>query len=119
MAKIFLRQDVKIWKNMGNGKASEFIAGPGVRIYAIQPTKKDPTMLLMDGRIFESGASERFGRTGGTVHLLSREDKISTDMVQVTTLLFAECKVRMKRKPRFMGRLERGRLSCKMEGNVK
>jgi hypothetical protein len=81
--KIFLRQDAGIWKNLGNGKVSVFTTGPEVRVHVVQPTKKDAVTVLVDGRIFESGACERVGRTGVAVNLPSREGKISVYMLQV------------------------------------
>lgn len=81
--KIFLRQDAGIWKNLGNGKVSVFTTGPEVRVHVVQATKKDPCAVLVDGRIFESGACERVGRTGVAVNLPSREGKISVYMLQV------------------------------------
>jgi len=83
--KIFLRLDAGIWKNLGNGKVSVFTTGPEVRVHVVQPTKKDPYAVLVDGRIFESGACERVGRTGVAVNLPSREGKISVYMLQVCT----------------------------------
>lgn len=81
--KIFLRQDAGIWKNLGGGKVSVFTTGPEVRVHVVQPTKKDPNAVLVDGRLFESGACERVGRTGVAVNLPSREGKISVYMLQV------------------------------------
>lgn len=83
--KIFLRQEAGIWKNLGNGKVSVLTTGPEVRVHVVQPTKKDPSAVLVDGRIFESGACERVGRTGVAVNLPSREGKISVYMLQVTS----------------------------------
>jgi len=81
--KIFLRQDAGIWKNLGTGKVSVFTMGPKVPVHVIQPTKKDPNAVLVDGGIFESGACERVGRTGVAVNLPSREGKICVYMLQV------------------------------------
>jgi hypothetical protein len=81
--KIFLRQDAGIWKNLGSGKLDVHTTGPEVRIQVMQPTKKNPSAILVEGRIFESGACERVGRTGVAVNLPSREGKISVYMLQV------------------------------------
>jgi hypothetical protein len=81
--KIFLRLDAGIWKNLGNGRVWVFTTGPEVRVLVVQPTKKDPGCVLVDGRIFESRACERVGRTGVAVNLPSREGKISVYMLQV------------------------------------
>jgi hypothetical protein len=81
--KIFLRLDAGNWKNLGSGRVWVFTTGPEVRVLVVQPTKKDPGGVLVDGRIFESGACERVGRTGVAVNLPSREGKISVYMLQV------------------------------------
>ena len=80
--KIFLRQDAGIWKNLGGGKLSVFTTGPEVRVHVLQSTKKDPKVIV-DGRIFESGACERVARTGVAVNLHTRDGKISVYMLQV------------------------------------
>jgi len=87
--KVFLRQDAGIWKNLGNGKLSVFTTGPEVRVHVEQATKKDPNAILLDGKIFESGACERVGRTGVAVNLPSREGKISVYMLQVRSTIFS------------------------------
>jgi hypothetical protein len=113
--KVFLRQDAGIWKNLGNGKCSVFTTGPEVRLHVIQPTKKNPTAMLMDGRIFESGACERVGRTGVAVNLPSREGKICVYMLQVSIpfLIVLICRVRMIKRLRLcLMRLERESLLC-------
>jgi len=81
--KIFLRQDAGIWKSLGSGKLDVYTTGPEVRIHVLQPTKKNPSATLVEGRIFESGACERVGRTGVAVNLPNREGKISVYMLQV------------------------------------
>lgn len=68
---------------MGNEKLSLFITEHEVHVHVIQPTKKDTTVILVDRRIFESGAFERVGRTGVAVNLQRREAKISVYMLQV------------------------------------
>jgi hypothetical protein len=113
--KVFLRQDAGIWKNLGNGKCSVFTTGPEVRLHVIQPTKKNPTAMLMDGRIFESGACERVGRTGVAVNLPSREGKICVYMLQVSIpfRIVLICRVRMIKRLRLCSmRLERESLLC-------
>jgi hypothetical protein len=89
--KIFLRLDAGNWKNLGNGRVWVFTTGPEVRVLVVQPTKKDPGGVLVDGRIFESGACERVGRTGVAVNLPSREGKISVYMLQVRSPINPRC----------------------------
>jgi hypothetical protein len=108
--KIFLRQDAGIWKNLGNGKVSVFTTGPEVRVHVVQPTKKDASAVLVDGRIFESGACERVGRTGVAINLPGREGKIAVYMLQVRiSKCIADFRVKMIKRHRWcMRRFERG-----------